>query len=255
MTPTTSLKLMVIGDGAVGKTCMLIRLVEDDFPGEYIPTVFDNYSLNAYFQPKSMLMRYERVPSGEGVQYHMYTNSFPEPTHVDTKKDKKDTAKEDKNSELKVALGLWDTGGRVDYARLRPLSYPQTDVFLLCFDTANRQSIDSIPTMWIPEVTHHCPDVPLLLVGMKTDLRAHRLAEDPLDARVVSSSEGKRLAAEIGACGYRECSALDSLSSVEEVFLAAVGLVFCGSDPSLTKKRKKREARAFYRRSNACVLQ
>ena len=40
-------------------------------------------------------------------------------------------------------LGLFDTAGQEDYDRLRPLSYPQTDVFLVCFSIVNPASYEN----------------------------------------------------------------------------------------------------------------
>lgn len=58
-------------------------------------------------------------------------------------------------------------GLQEDYDRLRPLSYPQTDIFLVCFDIANRNSFEKVRDSWIPEIDHHCGNAPRLLVGCK----------------------------------------------------------------------------------------
>lgn len=68
-------------------------------------------------------------------------------------------------------LGLFDTAGQEDYDRLRPLSYPQTDVFLICFSSVSPSSLENVREKWIPEINHHCPGVPKLIVGTQTDLK------------------------------------------------------------------------------------
>jgi len=87
-------------------------------------------------------------------------------------------------------LGLFDTAGtssllyskieltplgQEDYDRLRPLSYPQTDVFLVCFSVTSPASFENVKEKWFPEVHHHCPGVPCLIVGTQVDLREDRL--------------------------------------------------------------------------------
>ncbi|KAL7004789.1 Rho GTPase protein rac1 [Cystobasidiomycetes sp. EMM_F5] len=72
-----------------------------------------------------------------------------------------------------INLGLWDTAGQEDYDRLRPLSYPQTDVFLICFSLVSPPSFENVKTKWYPEIQHHAPSTPIILVGTKLDLRGN----------------------------------------------------------------------------------
>ena len=68
-------------------------------------------------------------------------------------------------------LDLFDTAGQEDYDRLRPLSYPQTDVFLVCFSVVAPASFENVKEKWVPEIKHHCPKTPFLLVGTQVDRR------------------------------------------------------------------------------------
>ena len=125
-------KLVIVGDGACGKTCLLIVFSKDQFPEVYVPTVFENY-----------------------VADIEVTTTTISRTNTLTKQVKQ------------VELALWDTAGQEDYDRLRPLSYPDTDVILMCFSIDSPDSLDNIPEKWTPEVKHFCPNVPIILVGNK----------------------------------------------------------------------------------------
>ncbi|KAF8602775.1 cell division control protein 42 [Ceratobasidium sp. AG-I] len=121
-------------------------------------------------------------------------------------------------------LGLSDTAGQEDHDRLRLLSYPQTDVFLVCFSVVSPASFENVKEKWFPEVDHHCPGVPCLIVGTQVDLRDDSQVIEELsrqEQRPVPSEAGERLARELGAVKYVECSALTQ-ESLENVFDEAI---------------------------------
>ena len=132
-----------------------------------------------------------------------------------------------------VNLDLWHFAGQEDYDRLRRLSYPQTDVFLICFSIASPVSFQNVKQKWYPEVSHHCPGVPIILVGMKIDLREDevtlmKLKEQKLAP--INQTAGLQMAEEIGAAKYVECSALTQ-RGVKTVFDEAVRVVIFPPPP------------------------
>ena len=123
-----------------------------------------------------------------------------------------------------INLGLWDTSGVEDYDRLRPLSYPQTDVFLVCFSLVSPTSFEHVRRKWVPEVAHHCPNTPIVLVGTKLDLRDDAATIERLKERRLAPIEwakGEAMRREIAAMAYVECSALTQ-EGLKRVFDEAI---------------------------------
>jgi Ras-related C3 botulinum toxin substrate 1 len=168
---------------------MLISYTTNAFPGEYIPTVFDNYS-----------------------------SSFP-PNGIN--------------------LGLWDTAGQEEYDDLRPKSYPGTDIFLVCFSLISPPSFENITARWIPEISRHCPGVPMILVGTKLDLREDAVTVQKLwnsNLVPITYEQGVAKARKIKAARYMECSALTQ-QGLAAIFAEAIRVVV---DPdSHTQKKCK----------------
>ncbi|KAJ7743317.1 P-loop containing nucleoside triphosphate hydrolase protein [Mycena metata] len=130
-------------------------------------------------------------------------------------------------AESSYTLGTFDTGGLTkllggeDYDRLRPLSYPQTDVFLVCFKVTRVASFENVRRKWVPEIQHYCPDVPFLVVGTQIDLRQDPEVLNQQDQPPVTTEQGARLAHQLGAAKYVECSALTQ-EGLEDVFREAI---------------------------------
>ncbi|XP_077963235.1 ras homolog family member Gb isoform X1 [Gasterosteus aculeatus] len=215
-----SIKCVVVGDGAVGKTCLLISYTTGAFPKEYIPTVFDNYSSQVcvrYFQIFSWFKSLTSACSCASV-----CTSWCVQVTVDNRV---------------ISLNLWDTAGQEEYDRLRTLSYPQTNVFIICFSISSPASYENVKHKWHPEVSHHCPAVPILLVGTKSDLRSDGETQRKLKEQnqaPVGHQQGAALARHIHAARYLECSALNQ-DGIKDVFAEAVRAVL-DPQPAVQKK-------------------
>ncbi|OBT78972.1 hypothetical protein VF21_02409 [Pseudogymnoascus sp. 05NY08] len=208
--PAYSKKIVVVGDGGCGKTCLLISYSQGYFPEKYVPTVFENY-----------------------ITY---------PIH--------------KKSGKAVELALWDTAGQEEYDRLRPLSYPETDLLFVCFAIDCPNSLENVMDKWYPEVLHFCPYTPLVLVGLKSDLRTKRTCIDLLKTQgltPVTQEQGMAVAQKMGA-RYMECSSKE-MRGVDEIFEQAIEVVVAGDRRNVAQtpqggkvggmvvKKKKRNCR------------
>ncbi|KAF8460356.1 GTP-binding protein-like protein rho2, partial [Kalaharituber pfeilii] len=168
-------KLVIIGDGACGKTSLLSVFTLGYFPPHYVPTVFENYVTDCRVDGKS------------------------------------------------VQLALWDTAGQEDYERLRPLAYSKAHVILIGYAVDTPDSLENVQNKWVDEANERCPGVPIILVGLKKDLRDDPEAREEMRKKslpFVVTQHAESVARQIGAKKYLECSALTG-EGVDDVFEAA----------------------------------
>ncbi|CAG7834321.1 unnamed protein product [Allacma fusca] len=140
-------------------------------------------------------------------------------------------------NKIPYQLRLFDTAGQEDYDKLRPLSYPRTDVFLICFAIDSPDSYLHVTTKWAPELKHYNPDTPFVLVGTKADLRNDAATLEKMsksNQKPISQELGSKLAREIRASLYIECSALTQ-GNLKNVFEESVKIA-----GKIRKKSKKR---------------
>jgi Rho family, other len=81
----------------------------------------------------------------------------------------------------------------------------------------------SLPLQWVEEASRLCPGVPIILVGLKKDLREDPVAIEEMrkkSLRFLTEHEGEQAAREISARKYLECSSLSG-EGVDDVFEAA----------------------------------
>ncbi|MEE6518467.1 hypothetical protein FKM82_029472 [Ascaphus truei] len=154
-------------------------------------------------------------------------------------------------------LGLYDTAGQnvsliyftvfqEDYDQLRPLSYPNTDVFLICFSVVNPASYHNVQEEWVSELKACMPRVPYVLIGTQIDLR-----DDPktlvrllhMKEKPLTHEQGMKLAKTIGAQCYLECSALTQ-KGLKNVFDEAILTVF----------HPKKKKRGCVKCRNSCTI-
>lgn len=185
------IKCVTVGDGTVGKTCLLISFAKKIFPSEYIPTVFDNYAVTI-----------------------------------------------DSSS---IILDLWDTAGQEEYDKLRPLSYSNTDIFIIAFSIVNPISYENIPSKWYPEITHYSPNTPYVLVGTKKDLLDDAktiLALENRNQKPILLEQALALNRDISSIKYFECSALTG-EGVDYLFESVVSIASKHKFASAEKRHRK----------------
>lgn len=109
---------------------------------------------------------------------------------------------------------------------------------MICFSLTSPASFENVRAKWFPEVNHHCPNAPVVLVGTKLDLREDKETIEKLKEKKlvpITATTALQMSKEIGAVKYLECSALTQ-KGLKQVFDEAIRAVLCPKKPTKAKK-------------------
>lgn len=120
-----------------------------------------------------------------------------------------------------ILLRLSDTAVQEDFEMFRPMLYREASAFIVMYSVDRPESLANAYEKWVPELRQYSPDVPIILVANKTDLRYSSSGLGQWSEYAVSTSEGREMAKKIKAVAFQECSALTG-NGINEVFKDAL---------------------------------
>jgi len=158
---------------------------------------------------------------GKTVLISRFINNSIPPSYKPTSFDKFLTSKEVCGEIFNITV--WDTSGSHNFDTVRPLSYGEADVFIVCFKISDPLSLYNVKSRWIQEIEKHTV-APVILCGCQADLRTDedtvshlgRLGRSP-----VTPDQAMAIGAQIHATNYIETAAAVSYVETFELFSVA----------------------------------
>jgi small GTP-binding protein len=135
---------------------------------------------------------------------------------------------------------LFDTNGDDDYKRLRPITYTDTDIFIICFELSDSLSFIDYIKKWKDEISIHVPNAPFMIVATKSEIRDDKKMMKEFDdagEEIKSIEWYNEESKKIGAEAYIECSA-KNLKNLTEVFNESIRIAIKHKTSSKITKSK-----------------